>query len=99
MEEFVYYNYLFDIYGSLLTSKEQETFTDYYHEDLSLAEIASDNSVSRSAVQKTIKTVIDKLNYYESKLNLYKKYSGLRDSLNITDISLTKSKIEEILEM
>ena len=61
MEEFVYYNNLFDVYGSLLTEKEQITFKDYYQEDLSLAEIANENNVSRAAVQKTIKNVLDKL--------------------------------------
>ena len=44
MEEFVYYNGLFDLYGSLLTEKEQDTFRDYYQEDLSLAEIAEENN-------------------------------------------------------
>ena len=73
MEEFVYYNNLFDVYGSLLTEKEQVTFKDYYQEDLSLSEIANENNVSRAAVQKTIKTVLDKLKYYEDMLHVYDK--------------------------
>ena len=97
MEEFVYYNNLFDIYGSLLTEKEQDTFRDYYQEDLSLSEIAEENNVSRAAVQKTVKNVLEKLNYYEEILHLYDKNSKLRDLLSETDIDVIKSNIEKIL--
>lgn len=97
MEEFVYYNNLFDIYGSLLTEKEQVTFRDYYQEDLSLSEIANENNVSRAAVQKTIKTVLDKLKYYEDMLHIYDKNVRLREILNQNDINLVKKEIEKIL--
>ena len=73
MKDFVYYNNLFDIYGELLTENERENFKDYYQEDLSLSEIADEKNVSRSAIQKTIKNVIDKLNNYEDILRIYKK--------------------------
>ena len=97
MEEFVYYNNLFDIYSSLLTEKEQVTFKDYYQEDLSLSEIANENNVSRAAVQKTIKTVLDKLKYYEDMLHIYDKNVRLREILNQNDINLVKNEIEKIL--
>jgi predicted DNA-binding protein YlxM (UPF0122 family) len=97
MEEFVYYNNLFDIYGSLLTEKEQVTFRDYYQEDLSLSEIANENNVSRAAVQKTIKTVLDKLKYYEDMLHIYDKNVRLSEILNLNDINLIKNEIEKIL--
>ncbi len=98
MENFVYYNNLFDIYGCLLTEKEQVTFKDYYQEDLSLSEIAEENNISRTAVQKTVKTVLEKLNYYEDKLNIYKKSNVLRELLVLDDISEIKSNIEKILD-
>ena len=97
MEEFVYYNNLFDVYSSLLTEKEQVTFRDYYQEDLSLSEIANENNVSRAAVQKTIKTVLDKLKYYEDVLHIYDKNVRLREILNQNDINLVKNEIEKIL--
>ena len=97
MEEFVYYNNLIDIYGSLLTEKEQVTFRDYYQEDLTLSEIANENNVSRAAVQKTIKTVLDKLKYYEDMLHIYDKNVRLREILNQNDINLVKNEIEKIL--
>lgn len=98
MEEFVYYNGLFDLYGSLLTEKEQDTFRDYYQEDLSLAEIAEENNVSRAAVQKTVKNVLEKLNYYEETLHMFETNKKLRDLLSLDDIVSIKSNIEKILE-
>lgn len=98
MKDFVYYNDLFDIYGELLTDNEKENFRDYYQEDLSLSEIADEKSVSRSAIQKTIKNVIDKLNNYESKLHIYDKNKKIYEALDITDCELMVEKIKEILE-
>lgn len=97
MEEFVYYNDLFDIYGILLTEKEQVTFKDYYQEDLSLAEIALENNVSRAAVQKTVKNVLEKLTYYEEKLKIYQKNSKLCDIVELDDVTEIKNEIEKIL--
>ena len=98
MEEFVYYNNLYDIYGKLLTEKEQLSFEDYYQENLSLSEIADNKNISRSAVQKMIKTVIEKLTYYEDKLGVYKKNCQLNEILKIEDIKEIKAKINKILE-
>ena len=97
MEDFVYFNNLFDIYGDLLTINEKNTFRDYYQEDLSLSEIADEKSVSRSAIQKTIKNVIEKLNYYEDKLKIYEKNSKLNKILSINDLDEIRKVIEEIL--
>ena len=97
MEEFVYYNNLFDVYGSLLTEKEQVTFKDYYQEDLSLAEIANENNLSREAVQKTIKNVLDKLKYYEDMLHVYDKNVRLRNLIDESNIGIIKNEIEKIL--
>ncbi len=97
MEEFVYYNNLFDIYSDLLTDNERNTFKDYYQEDLSLSEIADEKNVSRSAIQKTIKNVIDKLNYYESVLHVYEKNGNLTSLLDLTDIEEIKNGIKKVL--
>ena len=98
MKDFVYYNDLFDIYSELLTENERDNFRDYYQEDLSLSEIADEKNVSRSAIQKTIKNVIDKLEYYENKLHIYEKNSKLNGALNVNDLDEIKSVIKEILE-
>ena len=97
MKEFVYYNSLFDIYGKLLTEKEQESFKDYYQEDLSLGEIAEIKNISRAAVQKTIKTVLEKLDYYEEILNVYAKNLKLKELVDSLDNEDIKKKMEEVL--
>ncbi len=97
MEEFVYYNNLFDIYNELLTEKEVMTFKDYYQEDLSLSEIAESNNISRAAVQKTIKNVIEKLNNYEAKLHNYDTKNKLIKIINCEDINVIKKELEELL--
>ena len=57
MDKFFYYNNLFSVYRNLLTLKEQNIFSLYYEEDLSLSEIAENLEISRSAVGNTVKTV------------------------------------------
>ena len=97
MEDFVYYNNLYDLYGELLTENERSTFEDYYQEDLSLSEIADEKNVSRSAIQKTIKNVIDKLNHYESVLRIYDKNSKVIELLDLNNIDELKAGIREVL--
>ena len=50
MDKVLYYNNLFSIYQKLLTLKEQNIFSLYYEENLSLSEIAENLGISRSAV-------------------------------------------------
>ena len=54
MEDIVYYNALYDLYGSLLTEKQKEYFEDYYFHNMSYAEMAEDYDVSRNAMLENI---------------------------------------------
>lgn len=98
MEDFVYYNNLYDIYGDLLTENEQNCFIDYYQDNLSLSEIAENKNVSRSAIGKTIKNVTDKLKYYEDTLHILKKNEELSRILLSNDIEELKKEINRIIE-
>lgn len=71
MDKTIYYNDLYDLYHGLLTEKECATFMDYFGEDLSLSEIAENNNVSKNAIHKMLKTVMEKLDHYEKELKLY----------------------------
>jgi len=71
MEENIYYSDLFDLYGSLLTEKQQSYFKDYYFENLLLDEIALNDGISKNAVSKQIKQVKKMLDYYEENIHLY----------------------------
>ncbi|MBE6157850.1 MAG: hypothetical protein E7160_03560 [Firmicutes bacterium] len=97
MEDVIYYNELYDLYGMLLTDKQKKYFEDYYFNNLSLGEMAELYDVSRNAIFKQIHNVVDKLVDYESKLNLYKNRQILLEiSEKLTDKEL-KDKLEDII--
>lgn len=97
MENRDYLIILYDYYGELLSDDNRKYFEDYYFDNLSLSEIAENNSISRNAVHKHIKSTEEKLMFYEEKLKLYEKEKIIRKKLeNIKDGDLRK-KILEIL--
>ncbi len=84
-------NLLFDFYGSLLTEHQNEILNDYYNEDLSMAEIAENNNVSKSAVSDIIKRSLLQLQEYEDKLKLIKQTKSLDDLID----KMVKDKIPD----
>ena len=97
MKDVVYYNSLYDLYGSLLTDKQKMYFEDYYFNDLSLGEMAENYDVSRNAIFKQVHIVTDKLDDYESKLKLYERNQKLEDIISKTSDKELKSRLEELL--
>lgn len=88
---------LYDYYGELLTDKQKIYFEDYYFNNLTLSEIGENNNVSRSAVQKQLKDIEDKLFVYEQKLQIIARNKKIEILLgNLEDIEL-KNKISELL--
>lgn len=92
----IHYVELFDYYGELFTDKQKEYFTDYYFNNLTLQEIADNNSVSKNAVHKNIKDILQKLDYYESKLNLYSNKKKIEKLIVDIDVNI-REKIEELI--
>lgn len=93
------YNQLFDYYGCLLTSKQQEYFVNYYFEDLSLAEIASIYNVSRNAVHDQLNKIYELLDYYEENLHLVSKhneYNNILEQYENSDKEETKELINKL---
>lgn len=76
------YNHLYDYYGCLLTEKQQEYFTSYYFDDMSLAEIADIYNISRNAVHDQLKKIYNLLDYYEENLKLSLKEKKYNEILN-----------------
>lgn len=95
MEERDYLIILYDYYGELLNEKQKEYFEDYYFNNLSLGEISDNLGISRNAVHKSIKLIIDKLYFYEDKLRLYEKNMMLKDIIKDIDED-TKKRIEKL---
>lgn len=96
MEEYIYYNNLYDCYQKLLTEKQKNYFEDYYFENLSLREIADTYHVSRNAVYKQLQITIKKLIEYEEKLKLYEKKKKLENIINNIKDNQVKQKLEEL---
>ena len=94
MDEVVYYNSLYDLYGSLLTEKQKEYFEDYYFHNLSFSEMAEDYDVSRNAAFKQVHIVMQKLDEYEEKLKLFQK----RQKILEISSKISDSSIQEELE-
>lgn len=93
MEELVYFNELYDLYGGLLTEKQREYFEDYYFNNLSFSEMAENYDVSRNAIFKQIHIVTDKLKEYEMILKLYKKKKDIEEISNTIDNLELKDKL------
>lgn len=96
MDEVVYYNSLYDLYGALLTEKQKEYFEDYYFHNMSFSEMAEDYSVSRNAAFKQVHIVMEKLDEYEEKLKLFEKKKTLLELANIVDNKEVKEKLENL---
>ena len=85
MEKFFHLAELFDIYGELLTEKQQKCLSMHFYDDLSLSEIAENFSISRQAVYDLMKRAEDTMTSYDSKLHLLDKRRALMSRLE--DIS------------
>lgn len=96
MDEFIYFNELYDIYGELLTETQRRYFEDYYFNNLSFSEMAENYNVSRNAVFKQIHIVMDKLKGYEDIMHLKIKKEKLLNVIAKAPKNI-RDEIEEIL--
>ncbi len=70
-------SFLLDFYGDVLNEKQREILDLYYNEDLSLAEIAESNGLTRQGVRHIIKKAEDELLFLETKLGLANRFVTL----------------------
>lgn len=100
--EKIHLSILFDIYGALLTTKQQTVFQMYINEDVGLSEIAESLGFTRQAAKDVIKSVTNQLNNFEDKLKLKKQFEEnnqlLNSVLNLTDFTGKELFIRETLE-
>ena len=96
MEKLFYLNELYDLYGSLLTVKQQKYFKDYYFHNLSYGEIADKYNISRNAIYHQLKLIEEKLNNYEKNLKLYSKKQKINDIIDMIDEDKLKKELENL---
>ena len=85
---------LFDIYGEMLTQKQQDFICYYYNDDLSLAEIAENEGITRQGVRDAIKRAEAQLLSFEEHLGLYERNEALKSGLE--EISELIKLIDEV---
>lgn len=91
----VYYSELLQIYGGLLTEKHKSVAEAYYSLDLSLAEIAEENGVSRQSVSDALAATRKKLDFYEENLKIYstkREINAIIDENTLKETKLQKIK-------
>ena len=72
---------LLDHYGPMLTDKQRDVIDLYYNQDLSLAEIAEHEGITRQGVRDNIKRGEAFMLEMEEKLHLAQKITGLLEAV------------------
>ncbi|MEW5785400.1 MAG: YlxM family DNA-binding protein [Bacillota bacterium] len=78
-------NLLYDIYGPLLTGRQQEVLLLYFSDNLSMGEIAAEYGNSRQAVYDLIRRALAAMEAFESKLGLYSLFHYQQERLQEAD--------------
>lgn len=103
LQDFVKYGKLFDAYGKLLSFDRQRIMSSYFEYNMTLAEIAKEKNISRQAVLDAIDKSCQKLEEYETALQVVEKNQRLEkqlDEICSDDAcpSEIKQKVEKILK-
>ena len=86
---------LLDFYGNLLTDKMRATLDMYLNDDLSLAEIAEEEEISRQGVHDKVKRALAQLKDYEDKLGLVKRFLEQKESISEAIALIDNKKYED----
>lgn len=101
MEKNIHISMLLETYGKLLTPKQYDVIDLYYNQNLSLAEIAEGENITRQGVRKNLVDAENKLFDYEEKLQLLKqkleREEIIKELLQETEDVSLKEKIQRLL--
>ncbi len=87
---------LLDVYGDLLTERQQRIARDYFDDDLSLSEISENEGISRQGAHEIIKRTEQLLLFYEEKLQYYKTVYDLKEAAEHNDTSAIYEIIKKL---
>lgn len=73
---------LFDFYGDTLTEKQRHLFDCYYNQDLSLAEIAENENITRQGVRDAIVRSESSMEELEQSIGLIRKYKAMSECIS-----------------
>ena len=89
---------LFDHYGAMLTDKQREVIDLYYNDDLSLAEIAEQEGISRQGVRDNIKRAEAQLIEMEEKLHSAERFKKMMEMFEKVNVSLDQIEKDYALQ-
>ena len=87
-------NLLLDMYETLLTDKQQLIMQLHYREDLSLAEIAEQEGITRQGVRDNIKRAEAQLIEMEEKLHSAARFKRMMETFEEIDQALAEMEKE-----
>ena len=90
MEKKVSLSWLLAFYGEMLTENQREMARLHWEEDLTLAEIAQQFSVSRQSVHDTVNRTEKQLEGLEEKLGLLRRFQAVEKGLKACESELAK---------
>ena len=93
MERIVRQTMLFDFYGELLTEHQRSAYEDVVMNDLSYAELARLQNISRQGAYDMIRRCDRQLEEYEAKLHLVERFLSIREELQ--KLRKTAGKLQE----
>ena len=85
---------LLDHYGAMLTEKQREVIDLYYNDDLSLAEIAEQEGITRQGVRDNIKRAEAQLIEMEEKLHSAASFKRMMETFEEIDQALAEMEKE-----
>lgn len=94
----LYVSALLDVYGEYLNDKQRELTEYYYNDDLSLAEIAENEGITRQGVRDQIKRAEQRLVSLEEKCRYCERFLKLKE-LAADFKSGDKSAAEQIVNI
>ena len=89
-------SYLLDFYGDVLDARVRDVMDAYYDSDLSLAEIAEGEGISRQGVRHLIKKGEEHLLFLEEKLGLADAHKEIRAAAKSLTLISEKLKSGEL---
>ena len=94
--------YLLDFYGDVLDERTGNILKSYYEDDLSLAEIAIGENISRQGVRHIIKKGEEQLEFLEERLGLAMHQSelvALTKKLDSAKQAISENNSDEVKEL
>ena len=101
MDKNIEISMLYDIYGKLLTNRQQEIFEEYYLYNLSLREIAENKKISYQAVRDSIKSsekALENIEAVTHTLEHKEKMNKAYDLCDEADLNKQRDKLKKLLK-